>query len=80
MVVLNAVEILTAEENSIQVALGKTRAINMVHSYLVDTLNKILGVYKLLLIDLEAEKPTRANPVWDAERLSEEDPKGYAIV
>lgn len=37
-VVLNAVEILTAEENSIQAALGKTRAINMVHSFLVDTL------------------------------------------
>lgn len=37
-VVLNAVEILTAEENQIQVALGKTRCINMVHSYLVDTL------------------------------------------
>ncbi len=38
MVVLNAVEILTAEENTIQAALGKTRAINMVHSYLTDTL------------------------------------------
>lgn len=36
--VLNAVEILTAEENSIQVSLGKTKCINMVHSYLVDTL------------------------------------------
>jgi hypothetical protein len=37
-VVLNSVEILTATENQIQVALGKTKAINMVHSYLVDTL------------------------------------------
>lgn len=37
-VVLGAVEILTAEENSIQNALGKSRAINMVHSYLTDTL------------------------------------------
>lgn len=37
-VVLNAVEILTAEENSIQSALGKTKAINTVHSFLVDTL------------------------------------------
>lgn len=37
-VVLNAVEILTAQENQIQVALGKTRVINMVHSYLTDTL------------------------------------------
>lgn len=37
-VVLNAIEILTAEENSVQAALGKTTAINMVHSYLVDTL------------------------------------------
>lgn len=37
-VVLNAVEILTATENTIQTALGKTRAINTVHSYLVDTL------------------------------------------
>lgn len=37
-VVLNAVEILTAEENQVQVSLGKTRCINMVHSYLVDTL------------------------------------------
>lgn len=37
-VVLNSIEILTAEENTIQTALGKTKAINMVHSYLVDTL------------------------------------------
>lgn len=37
-VVLNAVEILTAEENQVQAALGKTRCINMIHSYLVDTL------------------------------------------
>lgn len=37
-VVLNAVEILTAEENQVQVALGKGRCINMVHSYLTDTL------------------------------------------
>lgn len=37
-VVLNAIEILTATENSVQTALGKTKAINMVHSYLVDTL------------------------------------------
>lgn len=60
-VVLNAIEILTAEENQVQVALGKSRVINMVHSYLVDTLNLILGVYKLLLIVLDAEMPTRAN-------------------
>ncbi len=37
-VVLNAVEILTATENTIQTALGKTKAINTVHSFLVDTL------------------------------------------
>lgn len=37
-VVLNSIEILTATENTIQMALGKTKAINMVHSYLVDTL------------------------------------------
>lgn len=37
-VVLNAVEILTAQENGVMNSLGKTRAINMVHSYLVDTL------------------------------------------
>jgi len=37
-VVLNAIEILTATENQVQAALGKTKAINMVHSYLVDTL------------------------------------------
>lgn len=37
-VVLNAIEILTAVENSIQTALGKTKAINTVHSYLTDTL------------------------------------------
>jgi len=37
-VVLNSIEILTATENTIQAALGKTKAINMVHSYLVDTL------------------------------------------
>ena len=37
-VVLNAIEILTATENQVQSALGKTKAINTVHSYLVDTL------------------------------------------
>ena len=37
-VVLNSIEILTAVENTIQTALGKTKAINMVHSYLVDSL------------------------------------------
>lgn len=37
-VVLNAIEILTAQENQVQASLGKTKAINMVHSYLVDTL------------------------------------------
>lgn len=37
-VVLNAIEILTATESQISNMLGKTRAINMVHSYLVDTL------------------------------------------
>lgn len=37
-VVLNAIEILTAVENSVQAALGKTKAINTVHSYLTDTL------------------------------------------
>ena len=38
MVVLNSIEILTAVENSVQAALGKTKAINTVHSYLTDTL------------------------------------------
>jgi hypothetical protein len=38
LVVLNSIEILTATENSVQTALGKTKAINVVHSYLVDTL------------------------------------------
>lgn len=37
-VVLNSIEILTAVENSVQTALGKTKTINMVHSYLTDTL------------------------------------------
>ena len=37
-VVLNAVEILTAQETQISNMLGKTKAINMVHSFLVDTL------------------------------------------
>jgi len=37
-VVLNSIEILTATENQVQAALGKTKAINTVHSYLVDTL------------------------------------------
>lgn len=37
-VVLNSIEILTAVENTIQTKLGKTKAINTVHSYLVDTL------------------------------------------
>lgn len=37
-VVLNAVELLTAQEAQISNMLGKTSAINTVHSYLVDTL------------------------------------------
>lgn len=37
-VVLNAVEILTAQETQVSSMLGKTKAINMVHSFLVDTL------------------------------------------
>jgi hypothetical protein len=37
-VVLNAVEILTAEENQIMNSLGKSKAIDTVHSFLVDTL------------------------------------------
>lgn len=37
-VVLNSIEILTAVENTIQTALGKTKAINTIHSYLTDTL------------------------------------------
>ncbi len=39
MVVLNAVEILTAEETQIFNLLGKTTAIDEVHSFLVDTLD-----------------------------------------
>lgn len=37
-VVLNAVEMLTAEENTVLTKLGKTNAIDTVHSFLVDTL------------------------------------------
>lgn len=37
-VVLNAVELLTAEENTVLTKLGKTNAIDTVHSFLVDTL------------------------------------------
>jgi hypothetical protein len=37
-VVLNAVELLTAEENTVLTTLGKTTAIDTVHSFLVDTL------------------------------------------
>ena len=37
-VVLNSIEILTAQENTILNGLGKTKAIDTVHSYLVDTL------------------------------------------
>jgi hypothetical protein len=37
-VVLNMVEILTAEENQVLSSLGKTRAINTIHAYLTDTL------------------------------------------
>lgn len=37
-VVLNAVEILTAEENQLLNGLGKTKALDEVHSFLVDTL------------------------------------------
>ena len=78
-VVLNAIEILTASEQQIFNMLGKTRAISTVHSYNTDTLD-ILGVYKFSLIDLDAEKPTRANPIWDAERLSERTQKCEATV
>jgi hypothetical protein len=38
-VVLNAVELLTATENSVLTKLGKTNAIDTVHSFLVDTLS-----------------------------------------
>lgn len=37
-VVLNMVEILTAEENTLLSSLGKTKALDTVHSFLVDTL------------------------------------------
>lgn len=37
-VVLNAIEILTATENQVSNMLGKTTAINTIHSYLTDTL------------------------------------------
>lgn len=37
-VVLNSIEILTAKENTLLTKLGKTKAIDTVHSYLVDTL------------------------------------------
>lgn len=37
-VVLNAIEILTAEENQVQSALGRSKAIDTVHSFQVDTL------------------------------------------
>lgn len=37
-VVLNAIEYLTATENTFQSAIGKTKAIDTVHSFLVDTL------------------------------------------
>lgn len=37
-VVLNAIEILTAEENQVQTALGRTKAIDTVHSFQVDSL------------------------------------------
>ena len=39
MVVLNAIEILTAKETQIFNMLGKTNAINTIHSYLTDTLD-----------------------------------------
>ena len=38
-VVLNAVELLTAEENTVLNKLGKTTAIDTVHSFLVDSLS-----------------------------------------
>ncbi len=40
-VVLNAVEILTAQENWFLVNLGKSTAINTIHNYLVDTLDTV---------------------------------------
>lgn len=49
-VVLNAVEILTAKETMIFNMLGKTNAIDTVHSYLTDTLNKIMNKVHLLRI------------------------------
>ena len=57
-VVLNAVEILTAQETQVSSMLGRGTAIATVHSYLTDTLNLILGVYKFSLIDLDAAMQT----------------------
>jgi len=81
-VVRDALEILTAKETQIFNMLGKTVAINTIHAYLTDTLKYVIGVLKSLLIDLEAVMLTGANPLRDAERLSEVNPllSGYAIV
>lgn len=57
-VVLNAVEILTAQETQVSSMFGRSTAIATVHSYLTDTLNRILGVYKFSLIDLDAAMQT----------------------
>ena len=70
-VVLNAIEILTATESQIMNQLGKTTAIDTIHSFLTDTLDQVIGVLKFFLIDMKAEMPTWANLSQDAKRLSE---------
>lgn len=53
-VVLNSIEILTAEENYILTTLGKSEAIDTVHSYLVDSLKTPASAAVEMATDLSA--------------------------
>lgn len=54
-VVLNAIETLTAEENTILTTLGKTKAIDTVHSFLVDTLQTAASAAVEMASDFTAD-------------------------
>lgn len=57
-VVLNAVELLTAEENGLLNKLGKTEAIDTVHSFLVDTLQTAASKAVAMNVDFSLSAQT----------------------
>ena len=57
-VVLNAVELLTAEENTVLTKLGKTVAVDTVHSFLVDTLQTAASKAVAMNVDFSLSAQT----------------------